>query len=48
MKRKKTLKEKMLLLFMLCAMTSLLAAGFVSYMALRMIQENSIEDNTSS
>ncbi|MCI9024480.1 MAG: histidine kinase [Dorea sp.] len=45
MKRKKTLKEKMLLLFMLCAMTSLLAAGFVSYMALRMIQENSIEDN---
>ena len=30
---------------MLCAMTSLLAAGIVSYMALRMIQNDSIEDN---
>ena len=35
----------MLGIFILCAMTSLLAAGFVSYMALRMIRDNSIEDN---
>ena len=45
MKRKKTLRAKMLGIFILCAMTSLLAAGFVSYMALRMISDNSIEDN---
>lgn len=35
----------MLGILMLCAMTSLLAAGIVSYMALRMIQNDSIEDN---
>lgn len=35
----------MLGILMLCAITSLLAAGIVSYMALRMIQNDSIEDN---
>lgn len=35
----------MLGILMLCAMTSLLAAGIVSYMALRMIRNDSIEDN---
>lgn len=30
---------------MLCAMTSLLAAGIVSYMTLRMIRDDSIQDN---
>ena len=43
--KKKTLRTKMLGILMLCAMTSLLAAGIVSYMALRMIQNDSIEDN---
>ena len=43
--KKKTLRAKMLGILMLCAMTSLLAAGIVSYMALRMIQNDSIEDN---
>lgn len=36
-KKKKTLKAKMLGILTMCAMTSLLAAGIVSYMALRMI-----------
>ena len=44
-KKKKTLKAKMLGILTMCAMTSLLAAGIVSYMALRMIQNDSIEDN---
>ena len=43
--KKNTLRAKMLGILMLCAMTSLLAAGIVSYMALRMIQNDSIEDN---
>ena len=42
--KKNTLRAKMLGILMLCAMTSLLAAGIVSYMALRMIQNDSIED----
>ena len=42
-KKKKTLKAKMLGILTMCAMTSLLAAGIVSYMALRMIQNDSIE-----
>lgn len=45
MKKKKTLKAKMLGILMLCAMTSLLAVGVVSYMTLRMIRDNSIQDN---
>ncbi len=44
-KKKKTLKAKMLGILTMCAMTSLLAAGIVSYMALRMIQNDSIENN---
>lgn len=44
-KKKKTLKAKMLGILTMCAMTSLLAAGIVSYMALRMIQNDSIEDH---
>lgn len=43
--KKNTLRAKMLGILMLCAITSLLAAGIVSYMALRMIQNDSIEDN---
>ena len=43
-KKKKTLKAKMLGILTMCAMTSLLAA-VVSYMELRMIQNDSIEDN---
>ena len=35
----------MLGILTMCAMTSLLAAGIVSYMALRMIQNDSIEDH---
>lgn len=35
----------MLGILTMCAMTSLLAAGIVSYMALRMIQNDSIENN---
>ena len=45
MKKKQTLKAKMLWILMLCALTSLLAAGVVSYMSLRMIRDDSIEDN---
>ena len=44
-KKKKTLKAKMLGILTMCAMTSLLAAVIVSYMELRMIQNDSIEDN---
>lgn len=44
-KKKKTLKAKMLRILMLCAMTSLLAAGIVSYMTLRIIRDDSILDN---
>ena len=43
-KKKKTLKAKMLGILTMCAMTSLLAAVIVSYMELRMIQNDSIED----
>lgn len=44
-KKKKTLKAKMLGILTMCAMTSLLAAVIVSYMELRMIQNDRIEDN---
>lgn len=47
-KKKKTLKAKMLGILTMCAMTSLLAAVIVSYMELRMIQNDSIEDPSSS
>lgn len=40
-KKKKTLKAKMLGILTMCAMTSLLAAVIVSYMELRMIQNDS-------
>lgn len=39
-KKKKTLKAKMLGILTMCAMTSLLAAVIVSYMELRMIQND--------
>lgn len=45
MKKKKTLKAKMLAILLLCAMTSLSAAGAVSYMTIYMIRNDSIEDN---
>ena len=35
----------MLVILLLCAMTSLLAAGVVSYMTIYMIKNDSIEDN---
>lgn len=45
MKKKKTLKTRMLVILLLCAMTSLLATGVVSYMTIYMIKNDSIEDN---
>ena len=44
-KRKKTLRATMLGILLLCGMTSLLAAGVVSYLSIRMIRDDSVEDN---
>lgn len=44
-KRKRTLKAKMMGTVMLCALASILAAGMVSYLTIRMIQDDSMQDN---
>ena len=43
--RKRTLKTIMMGTVMLCALASFLAAGMVSYMSIRMIQDDSMQDN---
>ncbi len=43
--RKRTLKAKMMRTVMLCALAGILAAGMVSYLTIRMIQDDSMQDN---
>lgn len=43
--RKQTLKAKMMGTVMLCALVSIVAAGMVSYMTIRIIQDDSIQDH---